>query len=241
MRLFCDFHIHTALSPCSDDDMSPGNIVGMAMLKGLDVIAITDHQRCGNILSTMRIAQEYGITVIPGMELETAEEIHFICLFPTLEKALSFETIVKSKMPVVKNREDIFGEEWYFNENDEKIGKEENLLLISCSITYAEAFTLVDELEGICYPAHVDRDSYSVLSAFGMIPVEYKNNILEISANCDEKQFLLSHPELSKYNLLRSSDAHALPAILEPGVMVEIAQLNEGANCISHIIKALRH
>ncbi len=240
MRLSCDLHIHTALSPCSDNDMSPGNIVGMAKLKGLDVIAITDHQRCGNVLPAMEIAKEYGLTVIPGMELETVEEIHFICLFPSLDKALSFESIVKSRMPVIRNREDIFGEEWFFDNKDERIGKEENLLLLSSSISYTEAFSMVENLGGICYPAHVDRDSYSVLSSFGVIPPEYQHHILEISTKCDEKTFLHNHPELHQYRFLRSSDAHSLPAILEPGMMVEIAQYRPDENTISHIINALR-
>ena len=240
MRMFCDLHIHTALSPCADNDMSPGNIVGMSKLKGLDVIAITDHQRCGNIRPAMEIAKEYGITVIPGMELETAEEIHFICLFPSLCKALAFETIVKNRMPPIKNREDIFGEEWLFNNNDDKICKEENMLLLASTISFEEAFLLVENLDGICYPAHVDRDSYSILTTFGVIPPEYRYKTLEISAKCDERQLLLEHPELQKYNFLRSSDAHTLPAILEPGMMVEIAQENPDENTISLIINALR-
>jgi len=83
----CDFHIHSALSPCADDDMTPGNIVAMAKLKGLDAIAITDHQSCGNVLSAINFGKKLGVEVIPGMELETAEEFHCICLFPSYEKA----------------------------------------------------------------------------------------------------------------------------------------------------------
>lgn len=241
MQLHCDLHIHTALSPCSDNDMTPGNIVGMAKLKGLDVIAITDHQRCGNILPAMKIAQEYGITVIPGMELETAEEIHLICLFETPGDALEFEKIVKSRMPIIKNREDIFGEEWFFDENDEKLYKEENLLLVSSSISYSEAFTLVENLNGICYPAHIDRDSFSMLSAFGMIPPEYTHSILELSSRCDEKEFLKIHPELAAYHFIHSSDAHTLAAILEPGMIIKTDDSDAKENNIRAVMKALLH
>jgi len=240
MELFCDFHIHTSLSPCSEDDMTPGNIVGMAKLKGLDMIAITDHQSCGNVASAMKIGKEYNVIVIPGMELETAEEIHLVCLFPTLEKALTFESIVKKRMPEITNREDIFGEQWLYDENDVRISKVKNLLLVPSSISYAEAFSIVDELEGICYPAHVDRESYSILSSFGLIPLEYKYHTLEISYNCNKLKFLSQYPQLSNYNLIQSSDAHSLSAILEPGMMVEVAQFIKDENCISLIIKALR-
>ena len=43
MMLYYDFHIHSALSPCGDADMTPNNIVGMASIKGLDAIAVSDH------------------------------------------------------------------------------------------------------------------------------------------------------------------------------------------------------
>ncbi len=240
MPITCDLHIHSALSPCADNDMTPGNIVGMASLKGLDVIAITDHQRCGNVGPAMKIAESFGVAVIPGMELETAEEIHFICLFPDLQSAESFESLVAEHMPAVLNREDIFGEEWLFNEKDERIGKDPNLLLTPCSISYQEAFREVEKVGGICYPAHVDRDAYSILSSFGMIPAEYKYKILEISATCDVAALLSAHPQLRDYRLLRASDAHALGTILEPGVMVEIAQDKNAKFFISQFIHALR-
>lgn len=240
MTLTCDLHIHSALSPCADNDMTPGNIVGMASLKGLDVIAITDHQRCANVGPAMKIAESYGVAVIPGMELETAEEIHFICLFPDLQSAEAFESLVADHMPAVLNREDIFGEEWLFNDEDERIGKEPNLLLTPCSFSYQDAFREVEKAGGVCYPAHVDRDAYSILSSFGMIPPEVQSKTLEISASCDVGELLSAHPELKDYRLLRASDAHALGTILEPGSMVEIAQDKNAKNFISQFIHALR-
>ena len=38
-----DLHIHSCLSPCADDSMTPHNICNMAKIKGLDLIAVTDH------------------------------------------------------------------------------------------------------------------------------------------------------------------------------------------------------
>ena len=118
--LYYDLHIHSCLSPCGDDDMTPGNIVGMAAVKGLDVIALTDHNSCKNCPAAMYHGKEYGVTVIPGMELCTAEEVHVVCLFPSLEDAMAFDAYVYGHMLPVKNKEHIFGKQQIINEKDEE-------------------------------------------------------------------------------------------------------------------------
>ena len=89
-KYFYDLHIHSVLSPCGDDDMTPCNIVGMSKLLGLDVIAITDHNSTGNAEAVMKCGQAMGLTVVPGMELETREEVHVLMLFEDLSKANEF-------------------------------------------------------------------------------------------------------------------------------------------------------
>ena len=113
--LYYDLHIHSCLSPCGDDDMTPANIVGMAAVKGLDVIALTDHNSCKNCPSALYHGQNYGVTVIPGMELCTTEEVHVICLFPALTDALSFDAYVYEHMLPIKNKQDIFGKQKVMN------------------------------------------------------------------------------------------------------------------------------
>lgn len=95
--LYYDLHLHSCLSPCGDDDMTPANIVGMAAVKGLDVIALTDHNSCKNCPAAIHHGQQYGVIVIPGMELCTIEEVHIICLFPELDAALAFDQYVYSR------------------------------------------------------------------------------------------------------------------------------------------------
>ena len=63
--------------------MTPGNITGMALIKGLQAIALTDHNTARNCPAASKHAKEYGITFIPGMELTTQEEFHVVCLFPS--------------------------------------------------------------------------------------------------------------------------------------------------------------
>ena len=135
MKLLCDFHIHSALSPCADPEMTPGNIVGMASLQGLAAIAITDHQSCGNCASAMaQSARIGGPLVLPGLEVESSEEIHLICLFPTLASALTFATAVWDSLPEIRNRPDIFGDQTYYDQNDLPTGLEDRLLLQACGI-----------------------------------------------------------------------------------------------------------
>jgi len=100
MNITYDLHIHSALSPCAETNMSPGNIVGMSFLKGLDLIAITDHQSCANVSSAFaasdRIRREKGSAplILPGMEIECAEGFHMLAYFPSLYKAETFEKYI---------------------------------------------------------------------------------------------------------------------------------------------------
>ena len=98
MNLAYDLHIHSCLSPCGDGDMTPANIAGMAALKGLDIVALTDHNTCRNCPAFMAAAAEYGLLAVPGMEINTSEEVHAVCLFPALEKALDFDTYVYDRL-----------------------------------------------------------------------------------------------------------------------------------------------
>ena len=110
-----DLHIHSCLSPCGDDDMTPANIVGMAMIKGLDLIAVTDHNSCKNCPAVLTMADAYGLTALPGMELTTSEEVHVVCLFADLKDALAFDEYVYSRLMPIPNNEKIFGKQQLYN------------------------------------------------------------------------------------------------------------------------------
>ena len=43
MKLYYDLHLHSCLSPCGSDDMTPADLAAMCALAGLDVVALTDH------------------------------------------------------------------------------------------------------------------------------------------------------------------------------------------------------
>ena len=102
MILYYDLHIHTALSPCADNDMTPNNIVNMALLKGLDVIAVTDHNSAENARAVIKAGEKAGLTVIAGMEIETSEEVHVLSLFPSADAAEEVQRQVYRSLPDAK-------------------------------------------------------------------------------------------------------------------------------------------
>ncbi len=214
--LYYDLHIHSCLSPCGDDDMTPANLVGMAAVKGLDVIALTDHNSCQNCPAAMYHGENYGVTVIPGMELTTEEEVHVVCLFPTLEKALEFDSYVYERLMPIPNREDIFGKQQIMNKNDEVTGMAEYLLINATSISFDEVFSLVESRGGVAYPAHVDKTSTSVISNLGFVPPDSTFTCAEFHDFKNLHRLRREHPYFEKCNVICCSDAHYLGDIHEP-------------------------
>ena len=168
--LYYDLHIHSCLSPCGDDDMTPSNITGMAAVKNLDVIALTDHNSCRNCPAAIEAGKRLGITVLPGMELTTSEEIHVLFLFASLDRALSFDAYVYEHLLPVRNRPEIFGTQLIVDENDKVSGSLDKLLISATDIPFDETGKLADSFGGICFPAHLDKSSTSLISNLGAIP-----------------------------------------------------------------------
>ncbi len=225
-----DLHIHSCLSPCGDNDMTPNNIAGMAALMGLDIIAITDHNTCKNAASVMAAGREAGVLVVPGMELCTAEEAHIVCLFETLEGAMGFDGYIYKNMPHVKNKADIFGEQRRLSPEDELLGLEEDLLLVSSFIGVNDVLPLAREYGGVALPAHVDRDSYSVLAALGALPPEAGFTAFEATRGCDMEALYRQNPELLGLSVLRDSDSHYLETLAESEAQgIELPEKSVGA------------
>ena len=224
MDVFCDLHIHTALSPCGDSDMTPNNIVGMAVLNGLDFIAVTDHNTIGNVRAVMKCAEDAPLTVIPGMELETAEEAHFICLFKTAGAAEEFYGWTKGFFNGIKNREDIFGRQAFMNEEDEITGFEEQLLVSALTCSVYDAVPVVRGLGGVIIPAHVDKSSYSIISNLGFMPPDLGFKTVEISKNTDREHILMKYPYLEEYLIITDSDSHYLGDLYETEGKIQLAE-----------------
>lgn len=193
--------------------MTPNNIANMAALSGCEIIAITDHNTCKNAASVMKAGESCGLLVLPGMELCTSEEAHVVCLFETLEGAMGFDAYIYKNMPHVKNKAEIFGEQRLLDENDELMGLEENLLLVSSFIGVNDVVSLAEEYGGTAFPAHVDRDSYSVLASLGTIPPEARFAAAEVTRDCDLDKLRQQYPELSQMRIISDSDSHYLESL----------------------------
>ena len=204
--------------------MSPYNLVNMAKILGLDLIALTDHNSCGNCRSAMKVGELAGITVVPGMELCTAEEIHCVCLFDDIDRAEAFSSYVRTTLPPVKNREEIFGRQLYMDEGDTVLEAEEVLLTTASSISIDTLPTLVKEYGGVCFPAHIDRESYSVLSSLGDFPPELEVTAFELTPVASEEDYRKNYPALEGKRLLRSSDAHYLENMREKEFYIELEE-----------------
>ena len=188
-------HIHSCLSPCGEDDMTPCNIAGMGFLNGLKIMALTDHNTAKNCPAFFAACREYGIVPVPGMELTTAEDVHMVCLFPELETALAFDKLVEERRM--------------------KIGNDPWFLPAATSLSIEEGAELVRSMGGVCYPAHIDREANGLLAMLGFFPEKPVFTLAEVH---DEDKRDLAEGR----KILVSSDAHRLWEISDGSFCVHL-------------------
>ena len=208
-KYYYDFHIHSCLSPCADDDNTPNNLAGMGTLNGLNIMALTDHNTCKNCPAFFKAAKKQGIIPIAGMELTTAEDIHIIFLFENLDSAMEFDNLVESKRFLIKNKIEIFGNQLIMDGEDNIIGREENLLINATSITVDECVDLAKQFGGICYPAHIDRDANGIIAILGTVPEDCGFKAIEFYDREKIDFYIENHP-IKNCQILIGSDAHHL-------------------------------
>lgn len=224
MKLSYDLHIHSCLSPCGDEDMTPGNIVGMAAVKGLDVIAVTDHNSCKNCPAVLSMAKEYGVLAIPGMEINTVEEVHAVCLFPNLERAMAFDSYVHDRLLPFPNNEEIFGRQQIYDETDTWVGTEPYLLINSVDISFDALWDLTLSYDGVMFPAHLDKGTNSLISNLGFVPPDSQFKTAEIKDITKLAQLTEMNPYLLSCHIITNSDAHYLEHIHEPEYHLEVTE-----------------
>lgn len=220
-RYYYDLHIHSCLSPCADNDMTPCNIAGMAAIKGLGIVALTDHNSTKNCRAFFAAAKRHGIVPIAGMELTTAEDVHIVCLFPTLEAAEKFDDEYRSFRILYKNRKDIFGDQLILDEEDNVIGEEEHLLLNASTLSIEDAEHLAKKYGAAVFPAHIDRDENGIIAALGCVPETPHFHAVEFR----DRESIGEYSEkygLSDKLILTDSDAHYLWDISEAENYIEL-------------------
>jgi len=209
-EILADLHLHTVLSPCAEVEMIPPLIVRRARELGLGLIAITDHNAAANCEAVMRAADGTGLAVLPGMEVQTSEEVHVVCLFDTLEQALTWQGIIFNHLPDLPNPEETFGAQFVVDANGEYIRTETRLLITSTDLTLNDVVQRVRQLGGLAIPAHVDRAMASLLVNLGFVPPGLDVPALELFRLTRPADAIAKWPELAHWPLIRASDAHQL-------------------------------
>lgn len=238
MKTFlAELHVHTVLSPCAGVEMIPPLIVQKALAFGLNLIAITDHNASENVPAVIKAAEDHDLTVLPGMELQTEEEVHVLCLFDTMEQLNCLQEIVDKKLPNIKNNIEYFGEQFIVDQTGEFIRRKERLLINSTSLSFEEAFIEVSKLDGLFIPAHINRQAFGLIDRLGFVPPDLDLEVLEISRHISLKEALKKYPQIVNYAIIQSGDVHYLDDFLgvnqfliEKPTISEIKMAFKGAN-----------
>jgi PHP family Zn ribbon phosphoesterase len=213
-KIRAELHVHTVLSPCAEIEMLPPLIVQEALEQGIQLIAITDHNATGNISAVQQAAQGTNLTVLPGMEVQTREEVHALCLFDRLEQAEIWQARVDAHLPDLENDAEHFGDQLIVDSQGDFVRREPRLLLTSCSLSLEDAWNMVTALGGLFIPAHVDRKAYGLLKNLGFVPREIPFQALEISRHVKPRDAGQLFPQLKGYTLIQSGDVHRLDEFL---------------------------
>ena len=208
----CDFHIHTCLSPCAELDMHPQALVERAHAAKLNIIAICDHNSSENVPYVIRAAQGKNLKIFPGMEITTSEEVHLLAIFDSLSGLTKLQEIIYQHL-AGRNDEERFGIQAIVNENGEVEGINDKLLIGATDLPLNDLLNSVHELNGLAIAAHIDRESFSVLSQLGFIDESINFDALEVTPLTGLKQARVKYRELDKYSFIMSSDAHYLKDI----------------------------
>lgn len=208
-----DLHIHTCLSPCAELEMSPLAIVKTAIQKGIDIIAITDHNSAENIIAAQRSAEQTGLTVLAGMEITSSEEAHMLAFFDNPVSVLELQAAVYKNLLPGENDEMLFGEQIVVNEKDEVLDFNKRLLISATTLSAHSIVEKIHSIGGLAVASHIDKDAFSIISQLGFIPEDLKFNALEISPNTERENAERAFRPYDSFTWISSSDAHHLQDI----------------------------
>jgi len=210
-----DLHIHTLLSGCAELEMLPSLIIAAAQMSELDLIAICDHNTCENAEAVIRVSESSSVKVLPGMEVQTLEGVHVLCIFGNMESALCMQKIVYDALPKVMLSDERAGEQIVVDKADDFVGLCNRPISMPTSLELEHVYAKASELDGVIIPSHVDKHGTGLMDVLGYLPEESDFDAYELSANIDPDSAIKLYPDLKGKTLIRSSDAHWLSAIGE--------------------------
>lgn len=215
--------------------MIPPLIVQRALELKIDLIAITDHNASANVSSVQKAAAGSNLKVLPGMEVQTREDVHLLCLFESLDELEGWQTAVNESLPDRLNRGEFFGEQYIVDEYGEHIKTETRMLLTSTRFSIDEVFAQVNALGGLVIPAHVERTTYGLFPTLGLLAESWPIIAFEISRHTTPEKARAAFPAIGRYPLIQNGDVHRLDEfigtttfMLEEPSLVEIRKALEG-------------
>lgn len=203
--------------------MTPKAIVRTAVARGLNMIAICDHNSARNTAAAIRAARGSGLTVIPGIEITSSEEIHIVGLFESHEAAVAVQDEVYSRLPG-QNDEEVFGCQVVVDEEDQVEDLDQRLLIGATTMSAERVVELIHRLGGLAIASHVDREGFGIFGQLGFIPDGMPLDALEVSRASDFASVRARFPQAVNYALITCSDAHYLPDI---GTVATTARMAE--------------
>ncbi len=213
--MFYDLHIHSGLSPCADDDMSPHNIVQMAKLKGLDLISVCDHNSLRQQAVVAQVAKAHHLHYLYGTELQTKEEVHVLAYFKDPEDLISMEQWLHHVQVKVQNRSNFFGHQYLYDEKDRIVDEEKIALIFSLNATLTETLTAIKSHHGKAVLAHIYGRKNGIVTQLGFIPEGLVFDGIEVKDEADKARFISEYPQYRHVPCFINSDAHTLSAIAE--------------------------
>jgi len=175
----------------------------------MDVIGICDHNSAENAQAAIR-ASDGSITVLPGIEITSAEEVHMLALFGTIDDAMFMQDIIYQHLPDTKNDPKLFGEQVIANEYDDVVGFNEHLLLTATSLSLMEVVNIIHAQNGIAIASHIDRPSFGLYGQLGFIPQDLALNAVELSGQITYDKARSQFPDIERFPVIFASDAHSL-------------------------------
>ncbi len=216
MKYYYDLHIHSVLSPCADTLMTPNNIFNMASLKGLNIIAVTDHNSLKQLSVCEELSNSYDMLFIPGVEVSLLEGYHVLCYFMKIKDALQFDRILENYIEKTKYDASTYGEQEIVNIHDEVIAKYPYHLSSPTKLTLNHLKEVLNPYPHLLFYAHLDRPSYSGLSHIIADPLD------GIELTVHATQDFINHHHLNPFHIIYNSDAHQITDILEKGNLNQV-------------------
>lgn len=205
MRWCVDVHNHSCLSPCASDHLLPSILALEAYEKGINLLALSDHNSGQNLPPFKEACEIVGITPIFGIEVTTIEEAHLLLLFETLQIALEFSSWIESLLPPLKNKPTLFGNQLVTNVDGTAVTECPLFLSGATSLSFDELVREALKEGALVIPAHIDRPYHSVLSQLGFLP-PLAYSAVEV----------IRYPpaiDIGSYTPIQSSDAHYIEHI----------------------------